>query len=45
MIRHLLTDAGAALQGTPWNVYPRPQMVRASGMSMTDFLNTVIENS
>ena len=28
MIRHLLTDAGAALQGTPWNVYPRPQMVR-----------------
>ena len=28
MIRHLLTEAGENLQGTPWNVYPRPQMVR-----------------
>ena len=28
MIRHLLTEAGEKLSGTPWDTYPRPQMVR-----------------
>ncbi len=28
MIKHLLTEQGESLSGTPWNVYPRPQMVR-----------------
>lgn len=27
---HLLTPEGEALSGQPWNVYPRPQMVRDS---------------
>ena len=28
MIRHILTEAGEKLSGTPWNTYPRPQMRR-----------------
>ena len=27
-MQKLLTEAGASLAGIPWNVYPRPQMVR-----------------
>lgn len=29
-IRHLLTEEGEKLSGTPWQAYPRPQMVRDS---------------
>ena len=27
-MQKLYTTAGESLSGTPWNVYPRPQMVR-----------------
>ena len=30
MLKDLYTEAGEALQGTPWQVYPRPQMKRDS---------------
>ena len=27
-MQKLLTEAGTSMAGIPWNVYPRPQMVR-----------------
>ena len=29
-LKHLFTEAGESLSGTPWEVYPRPQLVRNS---------------
>lgn len=29
-IKHLYTEEGETLSGTPWNVYPRPQLIRDS---------------
>ena len=34
MLRELMTTAGENLKGTPWTVYPRPQMKRESYMNL-----------
>ena len=34
MLHNLMTAAGEALKGTPWTVYPRPQMKRASYLNL-----------
>ena len=33
-LNHLYTEAGEGLSGTPWNVYPRPQLRRESFLSL-----------
>ncbi|MBR5617426.1 MAG: glycoside hydrolase family 2 [Oscillospiraceae bacterium] len=34
MLHELMTPAGEALKGTPWTVYPRPQLKRESYMNL-----------
>ena len=34
MLHNLMTAAGEALKGTPWTVYPRPQMKRTSYLNL-----------
>ena len=34
MLHELMTSAGEALKGTPWTVYPRPQLKRESYMNL-----------
>ena len=34
MLNDLMTVAGENLQGTPWQVYPRPQMKRESYLNL-----------
>ena len=34
MLNDLMTAAGETLKGTPWTVYPRPQMKRESYMNL-----------
>ena len=34
MLNNLMTTAGENLKGTPWTVYPRPQMKRSSYMNL-----------
>ena len=33
-MRKLYTPAGEALRGVPWNVYPRPQLVRKNWLCL-----------
>ena len=34
MLNKLMTAAGETLRGTPWQVYPRPQMKRENWMNL-----------